>query len=226
MRGRAGLPLELGLGELQRFHLPHLLRIDGRLRAAARAGAPLHVLPCAPGSALPRRPVLLPNHPYVHDTSLERMQIEMIRRDDKMTWSFARVLELFHPAVAEWFRASFEAPTPPQTQGWPAIARGESTLILAPTGSGKTLTAFLWCLNRLMFEPAPAEATALPRALHLAAQGARGRRRAQPARAARRHRQPRRGARRRRSRCRRSRSAPATRRRPSARASCASRPTS
>ncbi len=64
-------------------------------------------------------------------------------------------MTLFQPAVAEWFRASFEAPTPPQAQGWPAIARGESTLILAPTGSGKTLTAFLWCINRLMFEPPP-----------------------------------------------------------------------
>src|SRR3954451_10274443 len=68
----------------------------------------------------------------------------------------ADVLELFHQSVAEWFRASFAAPTPPQAQGWPAIARGDSTLILAPTGSGKTLTAFLWCLNRLMFTPAPA----------------------------------------------------------------------
>ena len=67
----------------------------------------------------------------------------------------APALELFHPAVAEWFRASFDAPTPPQTKGWPAIADGESTLILAPTGSGKTLTAFLWCINRLMFEPPP-----------------------------------------------------------------------
>ncbi len=66
------------------------------------------------------------------------------------------VLSLFHPAVAEWFRASFERPTPPQHQGWPAIAEGESTLILAPTGSGKTLTAFLWCINRLMFDPLPA----------------------------------------------------------------------
>ena len=72
--------------------------------------------------------------------------------------SSADVLQVFHPAVAEWFRGSFAAPTPPQTQGWPAIARGESTLILAPTGSGKTLTAFLWCINRLMFEASPADA--------------------------------------------------------------------
>src|SRR6187549_1717533 len=70
----------------------------------------------------------------------------------------ADVLELFHPAVAEWFRASFAAPTPPQTQGWPAIAHGDSTLILAPTGSGKTLTAFLWCINRVMFDPVPDKA--------------------------------------------------------------------
>ncbi len=65
------------------------------------------------------------------------------------------VLDLFDPAVRQWFAAAFEAPTRPQQLGWPAIARGDSTLILAPTGSGKTLTAFLWCLNRLMFEPAP-----------------------------------------------------------------------
>ena len=65
------------------------------------------------------------------------------------------VLDLFDPAVRQWFAAAFAAPTRPQQLGWPAIARGESTLILAPTGSGKTLTAFLWCLNRLMFAPAP-----------------------------------------------------------------------
>ncbi|MCB0107411.1 MAG: DEAD/DEAH box helicase, partial [Caldilineaceae bacterium] len=41
------------------------------------------------------------------------------------------------------------APTPPQAQGWPAIQRGDHTLILAPTGSGKTLTAFLWAIDRL-----------------------------------------------------------------------------
>jgi len=68
-------------------------------------------------------------------------------------------LGLFHPAVAEWFRNSFKAPTPPQAQGWPVIAQGQSTLILAPTGSGKTLAAFLWCINRLMFEAAPDDAS-------------------------------------------------------------------
>src|SRR6185436_20937738 len=61
----------------------------------------------------------------------------------------------FHPATRGWFAAAFEAPTRPQTLGWPAIARGDSTLILAPTGSGKTLAAFLSCLDRLMFAPEP-----------------------------------------------------------------------
>ena len=67
------------------------------------------------------------------------------------------VLELFHPVTAAWFRAVFERPTAPQLQGWPAIARGESTLIFAPTGTGKTLTAFLWCIDRLMLRDAPPE---------------------------------------------------------------------
>src|SRR5665213_2051796 len=61
---------------------------------------------------------------------------------------------LFHPVTAKWFRAVFEEPTAPQIEGWPAIARGESTLILAPTGTGKTLTAFLWCLDQLMLRTA------------------------------------------------------------------------
>src|ERR1700753_2059718 len=67
-------------------------------------------------------------------------------------------LALFHPITAQWFRAVFDSPTAPQIEGWPAIARGDSTLILSPTGSGKTLTAFLWCLDRLMFAPIPAKA--------------------------------------------------------------------
>ena len=64
-------------------------------------------------------------------------------------------LKVFHPAVRDWFHSSFAAPTKPQEFGWPPISRGESTLILAPTGTGKTLSAFLWCIHRLMFERLP-----------------------------------------------------------------------
>ncbi len=63
----------------------------------------------------------------------------------------------FHPVTVEWFKAVFDAPTLPQRMGWPVIARGENALILAPTGTGKTLTAFLWCLDRLMLHPRPAD---------------------------------------------------------------------
>jgi len=67
----------------------------------------------------------------------------------------AQDLELFHPITAEWFRSTFGSTTAPQREGWPAIARGDNTLILAPTGTGKTLTAFLWCLDKLLFRTAP-----------------------------------------------------------------------
>jgi ATP-dependent Lhr-like helicase len=58
-------------------------------------------------------------------------------------------------AVRQWFEAALGEPTRAQRAAWPAIARGESTLLLAPTGSGKTLAAFLVALSRVMFDPAP-----------------------------------------------------------------------
>ncbi|MBW2722904.1 MAG: DEAD/DEAH box helicase [Deltaproteobacteria bacterium] len=60
------------------------------------------------------------------------------------------VLEAFHPAVRTWFERKFpDGPTEPQIAGWPAIAQNVDTLIAAPTGSGKTLSAFLVCIDRL-----------------------------------------------------------------------------
>jgi hypothetical protein len=64
-------------------------------------------------------------------------------------------LEGFHDAVSVWFTRSYGEPTRVQTLGWPAICSGSGALLLAPTGSRKTLAAFLVAIDRLMFETPP-----------------------------------------------------------------------
>ncbi|MGY2042422.1 Lhr family helicase [Pseudomonas pergaminensis] len=62
------------------------------------------------------------------------------------------VLDGFHPAVSTWFRSTFPSVTGAQAQAWPLIRQRQSTLIAAPTGSGKTLTAFLAVLDDLVHQ--------------------------------------------------------------------------
>ena len=52
-------------------------------------------------------------------------------------------------------------------QGWPHIAAGQHTLICAPTGSGKTLTAFLASIDRLTTSPRPEERSHRTRVLYI-----------------------------------------------------------
>jgi ATP-dependent Lhr-like helicase len=59
-------------------------------------------------------------------------------------------LQSFDPVVREWFEQRFAAVTEPQRLGWPEIRAGHDVLISAPTGSGKTLSAFLICLDELI----------------------------------------------------------------------------
>src|SRR5215218_6178249 len=59
-------------------------------------------------------------------------------------------LQSFHPAIQAWFQRTFPAPTSAQATAWPTIQQGLHTLVAAPTGSGKTLTAFLAALDGLV----------------------------------------------------------------------------
>ncbi|MDN3496185.1 ATP-dependent helicase [Planococcus sp. APC 4015] len=66
----------------------------------------------------------------------------------------ADVLERFGPATQDWFRGAFSAPTTAQAGAWDAISAGKHALVVAPTGSGKTLSAFLWAIDRVFHEKA------------------------------------------------------------------------
>ncbi|UDY24966.1 ATP-dependent helicase [Nocardioides sp. Kera G14] len=75
-------------------------------------------------------------------------------------------LSRFSEPTRAWFEAAFEAPTPAQAGAWEAIGHGRHALVVAPTGSGKTLSAFLWALDRLLTTPTP-EKTERTRVLYL-----------------------------------------------------------
>ena len=62
------------------------------------------------------------------------------------------MLERFTPATQDWFRGAFDAPTPAQVGAWEAISGGRNALVVAPTGSGKTLSAFLWAIDSVFRE--------------------------------------------------------------------------
>ncbi|OSP05501.1 ATP-dependent helicase [Microbacterium sp. LEMMJ01] len=64
------------------------------------------------------------------------------------------VLDRFTPATQDWFRGAFTAPTPAQAGAWEAISAGKHALVVAPTGSGKTLSAFLWAIDSVFRERA------------------------------------------------------------------------
>lgn len=66
------------------------------------------------------------------------------------------ILARFTPATREWFAGAFAAPTTAQLGAWDAISTGQHALVVAPTGSGKTLSAFLWALDGFLRTPAGA----------------------------------------------------------------------
>jgi len=70
-------------------------------------------------------------------------------RHARRAYSKEEVLKALHPLVAEWFDRTFEDLTPPQRYAVIPIARNKNVLVSSPTGTGKTLTAFLSILSKL-----------------------------------------------------------------------------
>ncbi|MDR0316230.1 MAG: DEAD/DEAH box helicase [Treponema sp.] len=60
----------------------------------------------------------------------------------------------FHPLIQSWFTETYGEPTAVQAEAWPLIEQGNHVLALAPTGSGKTLTAFLSAISRFCSDTA------------------------------------------------------------------------
>lgn len=79
----------------------------------------------------------------------------------------AAPLDRFSEPTRTWFGAAFAAPTPAQVGAWAAIGAGRHALVVAPTGSGKTLSAFLWSIDRLLTEARPEEKTKRCRVLYI-----------------------------------------------------------
>ncbi|MCW2908488.1 MAG: associated domain protein, partial [Actinomycetia bacterium] len=76
-------------------------------------------------------------------------------------------LESFSAVTRDWFSSAFATPTQAQAEAWAAISKGENTLVIAPTGSGKTLSAFLWALDRLAAAPVPEDPKQRCRVLYI-----------------------------------------------------------
>ena len=72
----------------------------------------------------------------------------MIRKQTK-SYSKKQIYKNLHPYVKEWFENNFDDFTPAQKQAIPEIHKGNNILVSSPTGSGKTLTAFLSVINEL-----------------------------------------------------------------------------
>ncbi len=77
------------------------------------------------------------------------------------------VLDRFSAPTRAWFASSFATPTTAQAQAWRSISAGGHTLVVAPTGSGKTLSAFLWALDRLAVSPPPQDPLRRCRVLYI-----------------------------------------------------------
>ena len=70
---------------------------------------------------------------------------------EEQTKSYSKkdIYKTLHPWVRQWFESRFDDFTPAQKKSIVDIHKKNNILISSPTGSGKTLTAFLSVLSEL-----------------------------------------------------------------------------
>ena len=71
-----------------------------------------------------------------------------VERADRV-YSKEEVMSVMEPLVSAWFSERFDSLTEPQAKAIPMIHERKNVLVSSPTGSGKTLTAFLSIINEL-----------------------------------------------------------------------------
>ncbi|MDK2463478.1 MAG: ATP-dependent helicase [Candidatus Korarchaeota archaeon] len=64
-------------------------------------------------------------------------------------YSYEEVLSRLDPTVAGWFSSNFSSLSPPQEYAVVPILEGKNVLVSSPTGTGKTLAAFLGIVSKL-----------------------------------------------------------------------------
>lgn len=83
---------------------------------------------------------------YVAMELSESEQIRFVREDPP---SDEEIFNLLSPYVADWFKRNFDTFTLPQKYAIPRIMEGRNILVFSPTGTGKTLAAFLSIIDEL-----------------------------------------------------------------------------
>ncbi|MCL2143161.1 MAG: ATP-dependent helicase [Methanomassiliicoccaceae archaeon] len=71
-----------------------------------------------------------------------------MERADKV-YTKEEVMCVMEPLISAWFSERFDSLTEPQAKAIPIIHERKNVLVSSPTGSGKTLTAFLSIINEL-----------------------------------------------------------------------------